>query len=258
MILARTRTGFATTVDRALWLLQAALILTLGLVDVQADDSVNQIETGHIESRHGCSVAYERHSPDDELTREVILAHGFMRSLEHMRGWAELWRQEGIAVTLVSFCNSSWFNGHHQRNADDLVAIRKKLGLGQVVYAGFSAGGLAAYLAAGSDDQATAYLGLDSVDSNDLAQEAPNALSVPSLFIMGDPSMCNAQRNFQSVFDKWPQYNVRSIAGASHCHFELPYDRKCAWLCGGNSKAEDTVGTQQKIQKVAMEWLMRD
>ena len=77
-------------------------------------------------------------------------------------------------------------------------------------------------------------------DSSDLAVEAEAALPVPSLFIMGDPSMCNAQRNFQPVFDQWPQYNVRSIAGASHCHFELPYDRKCAWLCGGTSEAEET------------------
>ncbi len=44
-----------------------------------------------------------------------------------------------------------------------------KLGMDTAVYAGFSAGGLAAYLAAGQDASADGYLGLDSVDSGDLA-----------------------------------------------------------------------------------------
>jgi pimeloyl-ACP methyl ester carboxylesterase len=183
------------------------------------------------------------------------LAHGFMRKLKHMRGWGEYWQQQGIGVTLVTFCNASWLNGHHQRNADDLVAVRKHLLLDSVIYAGFSAGGLAAYLAAAQDPATQAYLGLDSVDSGDLAIERREPLPIPALFLTAQPSMCNAQSNFQAVFNKWPQYQVRTIAQASHCHFEMPYDGKCAWLCGGADEAA-TKKIQIDIRGQATKWLL--
>ena len=128
------------------------------------------VETGAIQSAHGCTVVYERYKPDrNAIPPEVILAHGFMRKLDNMRGWARHWQQQGIPTTLVSLCNSSWLNGHHQRNADDMQALRRELEMDAVIYAGFSAGGLAAYLAAGQDASAAGYLGLDSVDSGTAA-----------------------------------------------------------------------------------------
>jgi pimeloyl-ACP methyl ester carboxylesterase len=207
-----------------------------------------------MESEHGCTVAYERHEVAGPATGEAMLAHGFMRKLENMRGWAKLLAGEGTSVTLISFCNSSWLNGHHRRNADDLIALRKHLKLDKVVYAGFSAGGLAAYIAAGQDRGAAAYLGLDSVDSGDLAISMQEPLAVPALFVVGEPSMCNARGNFNPVFERWPQYQVTSIRGASHCHFELPYDKRCGWLCGGASDSA-ALNIQQQIQDVATGWL---
>lgn len=233
----------------------AVWMLLLCTAVAAADEAPGAVQTASLDSEYGCTVVYERHVAAGKAATEVILAHGFMRKLENMRGWAELWRGRGITVTVVSLCNSSWFNGHHRRNADDMVALRAHLGLESVVYAGFSAGGLAAYLAAGSDMKARAYLGLDSVDSGDLAMATGKPLSVPALFIVGEPSMCNARGNFQPVFARWPQYQVSAIRGASHCHFELPGDRRCAWLCGGADEAS-TARITDAIQNKATEWLL--
>ena len=93
------------------------LLAVLPGTTVQAQtQNTSQAESGTIESQHGCSVVFERYNTATNGGPEVILAHGFMRKLKHMRGWGEYWQQQGIGVTLVTFCNASWLNGHHQRN----------------------------------------------------------------------------------------------------------------------------------------------
>jgi pimeloyl-ACP methyl ester carboxylesterase len=213
------------------------------------------VTAGEIQSIHGCRVEYERYRPVQRtVAAEVILAHGFMRKLNNMRGWAQHWQQQGIPATLVSLCNSSWLNGHHQKNADDMQALRRKLGIDTVVYAGFSAGGLAAYLAVGQDAAAAGYLGLDSVDSGGLAISTSSPLPVPALFLTGEPSVCNAWGNFKPVFQRWEQYRVSHFSGATHCHFEMPYDTRCGWLCGRVDE-ELTQQIQSNIRNQATDWL---
>jgi hypothetical protein len=213
------------------------------------------IEAGEMQSAHGCRVEYERYKPVQKtVSMEVVLAHGFMRKLDNMRGWARHWRQQGIPTTLVSLCNSSWLKGHHQKNAEDMQALRRELEMEAVVYAGFSAGGLAAYLAAGQDASTAAYLGLDSVDSGDLAISASSPLPVPAMFLTGEPSACNAWGNFKPVFRRWTQYRVLHFSGATHCHFEMPYDKRCSWFCGGVDE-KITGQIQSKIRKQATDWL---
>ena len=131
------------------------------------------IHSGERVGEYGCTLSYETYRPvHSESEAMVILAHGFMRDLESMRGWAAHWASYGVPVTVMSLCNSSLFNGHHDRNAEDMLALARALHQGPVLYAGFSAGGLAAYLAAKDDSRTMAYLGLDSVDSGGLAVSA--------------------------------------------------------------------------------------
>jgi pimeloyl-ACP methyl ester carboxylesterase len=232
-----------------------AVTLTQCSSGVAQESHLAPVETGAIESAHGCTVVYERYKPGrNAVSPEVILAHGFMRKLDNMRGWARHWQQQGIPTTLVSLCNSSWLNGHHQRNADDMQALRRELEMDAVIYAGFSAGGLAAYLAAGQDASAAGYLGLDSVDSGDLALSTASPLSVPAFFLTAEPSACNAQGNFKPIFERWSQYRVSHISGATHCHFEMPYDTRCGWICG-RADAEATRQIQSTIREQATDWL---
>ena len=100
----------------------AVMLTVLSLLAVRGAlaDEPPQVVTGTLAGVHGCEMAYERY-PANGYQGRVLLAHGFQRDLSTMRGWARHWQSLGIDTTVMSLCNSTWFNGHHQRNADDLV-----------------------------------------------------------------------------------------------------------------------------------------
>lgn len=231
----------------------AGLLLALAASGTASAQS--RVEVGVMPGVHGCEVAFEHHvpaSPDGGPT--VVLAHGFQRDLSTMRGWAQAWSAQGVPVVIPSLCNSSWFAGRHDRNANDLRALRRHLELGPVVYAGFSAGGLAAYLAAHDDIETVAYLGFDAVDSGDLATGRGGGLSVPALFLLAEPSACNADGNFRPVLERYDADAVHPIADATHCHFEWPFDPWCGWICGRRDEAQ-TQRIQAEIRDAAARFL---
>jgi pimeloyl-ACP methyl ester carboxylesterase len=156
----------------------------------------------------------------------VFLAHGFLRDLSSMRGWAALWASHGVTVTVASLPNSTWFSGRHERNAADLRALARALHEGPVLYAGFSAGGLAALLAAAQDPSSIGYLGLDPVDSRGLAGAAARAFFRPALFLFGEPSAENARNNLLKalpIHDR-PEMILLRVRHATHRAFENPTD----------------------------------
>ena len=216
-----------------------------------------EVDVGSIEGVRGCVTDFEIYRPQAQRSSHtLILAHGFMRDRESLRGWGEHLSGLGFPVVLVSLCNSSWLSGRHQANATDLVAVGAHLGLESIIYGGFSAGGLSAYLAALDDQAASGYLGLDPVDSGDLALEREDSLQLPALFVLARPSACNARGNFTGVIERSPGYQVVNLPEATHCHFELPHDRRCDWLCG-RSSAEQTAVAQERILQTVSRWLQQ-
>ncbi len=177
-----------------------------------------------------------------------------MRDLESIRGWGGQLSELGFPVVLVSLCNSSWLNGRHSANAADLQAVARHLEFDSVIYGGFSAGGLSAYLAALDDLAASGYLGLDPVDSGDLARDRQDILQIPALFVMARPSACNARGNFSEVIARSRSYQAVALSDATHCHFELPHDGRCDWLCG-RSSPEQTQAAQALILETVSAWL---
>ena len=213
----------------------------------QLDRAPWTLEAGALESASGCTLYYEYYEPAEGSVGEasgsdlarggaepglVVLAHGFLRDLESTRGWAKVWAGRGIRTVVVSFCNSSLFDGRHDRNAEDLVATARLFAPGDVpvLYAGFSAGGLSALLAAGSDSRTTAYLGLDPVDSDELAATV-DRLRIPALYLYGAPSSCNAENNMIESMPDGRRIALR-VPYSTHCDFEYPTDDACARLCG--------------------------
>jgi pimeloyl-ACP methyl ester carboxylesterase len=216
-----------------------------------------------LESDFGCTVAYEVYQPtrsaDSGLaTVTVVLGHGFMSDLASMRGWAEQWASHGVQTAVVSFCNSSWVSGRHDRNAADMIAVADLLldsrgPRGAVIYAGFSAGGLSALLAMDSDPRAVAYLGLDPVDSGGLAMGARN-IEAPSLFLFGEPSSCNAANNMEQFL---PRTAVAfRIPYATHCDFQNPYDMDCERFCGSVAPAVTAAAIRKTILGLATAWIV--
>jgi pimeloyl-ACP methyl ester carboxylesterase len=216
------------------------------------------VAEGNLRSSFGCEVRYEVHLPEEwEGGITVMLAHGFLRDLRTMRGWAAHLSSHGVATAVVSFCNSTPFAGRHDRNAVDLRALADLLqpADGAVLYAGFSAGGLAALLAAADDPRTVAYLGLDAVDSGGLAARAA-ALAAPALFLLAEAGACNAESNMAPVAGAIAAARSVRIPYATHCHFEDPYAPLCERLCGRVEPSEAADAIRATIRSLATAWVL--
>lgn len=230
------------------------------------------VTVGQLRSASGCVVRYEVVTPvrtddgDDGTEYEhgsarpselsVVWAHGFLRDLGSMRGWARHAAGHGVRSVVVSFCNSSAFAGRHDRNAADLRLVADAVRTrpdDPVVYAGFSAGGLSALLAAASDPHAIGYLGLDPVASGGLEAEAVGWAG-PAMLIVGDASACNADGNANLLAALLPGAAFVRVPGATHCAFEDPYDPRCEWVCGRMDE-NSAASIRATIRGTAMAWL---
>lgn len=213
-------------------------------------------QVGTVRSQFGCTVEYAVFEPADEPSATVMIAHGFMRDYEAMTGWAAAAASLGFRAVAVSFCNSSWFAGRHDRNAADLRAVADVFvglpGADTLVYVGFSAGGLSAFLAASADPNAVGYVGLDAVDSGRLA-EAVDSIAIPAVFLFGEPNRCNAEGNFVPVLPQGDAVWAYRVALATHCGFEWPFDPACARLCGTTEPAETAAEVIATIRHIALE-----
>lgn len=213
-----------------------------------------------VDSSYGCNVKIETFLPENVASDvAVILGHGFMRDLSSMRGWAELWASRGIPTIVLSFCNSTWINGYHARNAEDMIEVANRVeadyGIARFLYAGFSAGGLAALIASSRDERAVAYLGLDPVDSGKLAATV-NRLSIPALFLFGIPSNCNSRNNMLGVIPKGDATLGLRIRYATHCDFENPHDPQCEGVCGYVKDREIGERVSVTIRSIASAWIV--
>jgi pimeloyl-ACP methyl ester carboxylesterase len=170
----------------------------------------------------------------------VILAHGFLRSQTRMHGLAAAMAGDGMQVATLDFCNQKPWAGRHVQNSRDMIALAVHLDAKGVVYAGFSAGGLAALLAGRADPRAIGILTLDLVDTQGLGVGAARHLDKPLLAMAGEPTNCNALDNGQAVFRATDRARVQRIAGAGHCDFEAPTDGLCELVCADPDGAERT------------------
>ena len=170
----------------------------------------------------------------------VMLGHGFLRDQDTLVELARALANDGHRAVTLDFCNMRPWNGHHERNAADLRALAERVAGGRpVVYAGFSAGALAAVLAASADPATLGVVTLDLVDMNDLARDALATLAAPLVGLQGPPSACNAGGSGQRTFEVRPDAALETLAGASHCEFESPTNWLCELACGDDDAAAD-------------------
>ncbi len=156
-----------------------------------------------------------------------------------MAGLAEALARAGIPTVTLDFCNSRLWDGHHVQNGRDMRRVAESLGAQRVVYAGFSAGGLSALVAAWDDPRAVGVLTLDLVDDRGLGAGLARTLATPLIGLQGEPAPCNGQSNGLAVFEASPKAQVLRIPGARHCDFESPTDWLCESVCGGSDAATD-------------------
>jgi pimeloyl-ACP methyl ester carboxylesterase len=216
----------------------------VGRSAVEQPPSGIRMEDGRLRSSTGCSFAYRRYQSLQKAADDawVILAHGFLRKQQRMHDLATAMAKEGLRVATLDFCNQKPWAGRHEQNSRDMRDLARHLGARRVVYAGFSAGALAALLAARADPDTVGVLTLDLVDADGLGVAAAKALHKPILALAGEPTNCNANGNGDTVYRVARQVQVRRIAGASHCDFESPTDSFCEFICTDPDQERDNGG----------------
>ena len=210
-----------------------------------------------IESSSGCKVNYTYFKP---AIREngvlIVIGHGFMRSKQRMVHLAEHLASWGMPVATVTFCNSKLWAGNHDLNGADMVAVSRRINHTQNIYVGFSAGGLAAMLAANLDEKAHAYFGLDIVDHKEAGSKISAQMTIPLYGLIAAESACNAYNNGIEVYQKSPHSTVIRVVDASHCHFEFPIDDKCSFFCGKGEKQFSRETIQKTILGLTTAYLL--
>jgi pimeloyl-ACP methyl ester carboxylesterase len=174
----------------------------------------------------------------------VILAHGFTRSRATMAGHAAAVARSGLWAVApdLPYLVDSRDNARALR--DLIAALRGGVAgaqLDRFVLVGFSAGGLAAILAADSPG-VVGYVGLDPFDRpGGVGLEAARRLQIPAYLLRGPSAACNAYAIAAPWVEALPQLvEDRQLQDASHCDFEDPTDRICEFVCGRADPARQT------------------
>lgn len=166
----------------------------------------------------------------------VILAHGFTRSRETMAGHAAAIARNGSWAVVPDLPYEVDSRDNARALRDLITALRGGAAgepLERFVLVGFSAGGLAAILAADTPG-VVGYVGLDPFDRpGGVGREAARRLQIPAWLLRGPSSRCNAYDIAEPWVEALPNLVVdRVLPEASHCDFEDPTDRLCEFVCG--------------------------
>jgi len=166
----------------------------------------------------------------------VILAHGFTRSRGTMAGHAAAIGRIGLWAVVPDLPYEVDSRDNARALRDLITALRGGAAgapLERFVLVGFSAGGLAAILAADSPG-VVGYVGLDPFDRpGGVGREAARRLQIPAWLLRGPSSRCNAYAIAEPWVEALPNLVVdRVLPEASHCDFEDPTDRLCEFVCG--------------------------
>ena len=219
-----------------------------GFAAPRAGTDTYRLETRRMTSSSGCRFDYRLYRPielDGPPSKLVVIGHGFLRHQDTMTGLARSLANNGIPSLTLQFCSMRPWNGNHRMNARDMVAVVDRIGATDVVYTGFSAGALAAVLAAAADARARAVVTLDLVDQNELGKTALRDLDTPLVGYVGEPSRCNRQGAAAMLVTGAPQGLLEMFENADHCDFEAPSDWLCRRLCGNGQP--DSSSTRQRI-----------
>ncbi len=194
-------------------------------------------------------IQYTLHTPATPAKHHVILAHGFLRSPHTMHHLAAALAEHGIETACIQLKRSTPFNGNHAENARDIIALRQALGWESATYAGFSAGGLSALLAAADDPACENLLLFDPVDHKNLGKTAAPKIQIPTLAILGRPGPGNAHRNASPMLDRIASCRTLEIPAATHCDFEARPSALCHLFTASKPDQERTANLHKTLAR---------
>ena len=196
----------------------------------------------------------------------LVLGHGFARSRSNHSANGAFLASHGFIVVTVDFPNPSapdfdvWaakisaaLTWLETENATPASRFWGRIATDRFGVLGHSAGGMAAWVAAGRDIRIKAIMPLDPVPGSGADLSALGAgLTMPSAWAAAPPSSCNSSAAYTQVYPltaaaQRAQYVVSS---ATHCDFEDPTDVLCTLFCGSASATR-----RQIIRRYAVAWL---
>ena len=190
----------------------------------------------------------------------VIISHGFLRDSTNMVQWGGHLGSWGFNAIVLDLCNTF----DHQRNGEAVAELATSLGLTDVLYLGFSAGGLASLVAAANSNP-LGVMTLDPVDDfGGTGSTLGGQVSSPVLGLIGEPSDCNSQNNSIGLLQTVGASAVFRVTDADHCDFEAPTNDLCEngvagfGACGNSSASisdESIRGTIREMATAGLLWM---
>lgn len=196
----------------------------------------------------------------------LVLGHGFARARAQHANNGIFLASHGFVVVTVDFPTpfspdfdawaaqiSAALDWLEEQNADPASRFYEQIAVDRLGVLGHSAGGMAAWMAAGQDNRIKAVMPLDPVPGSDADLNALGAgLTVPSGWTGAPGSSCNANASYSQLYPlvaaaHKAQYIVSS---ATHCDFEDPTNFLCTLNCGGTSDAR-----RQVWRRYTVSWL---
>lgn len=187
----------------------------------------------------------------------LVLGHGFARARAQHANNGVFLASHGYIVVTVDFPNptSPNFNAWaaqigaaldwlEAQNADPASRFYQQIAVDRLGALGHSAGGMAAWVAAGQDSRIKAAMPLDPVPGNGADLTALGAgVVVPSGWTGAPGSSCNASASYSQLYPLIAAGHKAQyiVANATHCDFEDPSNFLCTIACGGTSDARRQV-----------------
>jgi pimeloyl-ACP methyl ester carboxylesterase len=128
--------------------------------------------------------------------------------------------------------------------------------MGDAIYMGHSAGGLASLVAAAEDSSAVAVVGLDMTDADGIGGRAAASIVAPVYALLGEPSSCNSDGNGLDVYRTLSDVQMLRVTDADHCDFENETDWLCTWFCPAGSGAFSDAAISETVSALSIAALM--
>lgn len=185
----------------------------------------------------------------------VVLGHGFARGPDVMSGWAEHISSWGFDVILPTLCHYNiLFGVDHEMNGLNMKELADLQSASKVIYAGHSAGGLAAIIAASHDNKTAGIVGLDATDTEGvpgvddyIGRDYAGSVYGFAYAIFGEASSCNANNNGIELFKMMNDYRLLRVSSADHCDFENPTNSLCTMNCENSIELFDNAVIESAI-----------
>lgn len=208
------------------------------LVDYASSGAFAVYESSETRQIDSCSMDIKIFEPSiAQDLPTVILSHGFARSADNMIDLASHYASWGFTVYVPNLCHASFLDADPEASAAELIELAAVMNFDEIVYAGYSNGGLVSLIAAAQDPLALGVVGLDPVDNMNAvgAGYASMMNSVPIYALIGESSSCNSNNNSLDFLNPISTANLVRVNGSDHCDFEAPTNWMCTSFCSGTS-----------------------